>query len=83
MPYSITILRAARRTLAQLQPAMHERIWAVIQGLGLNPRPAGCVKLTNSPYRRVRVGDYRVVYEIDDGYAVIIAVVAHRREAFR
>lgn len=48
------------------------------------PRPAGAVKLTGSSLWRVRIGDYRMVYSIDDAQkAVDVKIVAHRREVYR
>ena len=84
MAYSVRVVRRARQALAQLPEKIYTRVWAAVQALGMNPRPPGCVKLTNSPYWRIRVGEYRVLYTIDDaGHAVVVAVVAHRREAYR
>jgi mRNA interferase RelE/StbE len=48
------------------------------------PRPEGCTKLSGRDAWRLRIGEYRVVYEIDDaGKRVVIVVVAHRRDAYR
>jgi mRNA interferase RelE/StbE len=55
-----------------------------IDGLAVNPRPPGAVKLAGRDDFRVRVGDYRVVYAVDDSERlVIVARVAHRREVYR
>jgi mRNA interferase RelE/StbE len=52
--------------------------------LSANPRPPGAVKLAGRDDFRIRVGDYRIVYAIDDEkYLVIVARVAHRREVYR
>ena len=57
---------------------------AAIDGLGINPRPAGSVKLAGRDDFRIRVGDYRIVYAVDDAQAlVIIARIAHRRDVYR
>jgi mRNA interferase RelE/StbE len=56
-----------------------------VEKLALDPRPTGCCKLTGSAERyRIRVGDYRIIYRIDDGKVVVLVlVIAHRREAYR
>jgi mRNA interferase RelE/StbE len=61
-----------------------ERIKTAIDGLAAEPRPAGVTKLAGLEDYRVRVGDYRVVYAIDDARRmVLIARIAHRREVYR
>jgi mRNA interferase RelE/StbE len=50
---------------------------------GPNPRPPGCRKLAHSEAWRIRVGDYRVIYEIDDSsHAVLVVHVGHRRDVY-
>jgi mRNA interferase RelE/StbE len=57
---------------------------AAIDALGFDPRPAGVVKLAGRDDYRVRLGDYRIVYAVDDDERlVIVARVAHRREVYR
>jgi mRNA interferase RelE/StbE len=63
---------------------MKARIAAAIDGLAINPRPAGAAKLAGSDDFRVRVRDYRIVYAVDDSRRiVIVARIAHRREVYR
>jgi len=64
---------------------MARRVDAAILALSDNVRPAGCVKLSGlSDLWRIRVGDYRVVYEIRDRQLIVLIVgVAHRREVYR
>ena len=83
--YSVSLLPAARRDLRRLSPEVHDRIEATITQLESNPRPLGCRKLVGFQNEwRLRVGDYRVLYIIDDEQRlVIVARVAHRREAYR
>lgn len=84
--YSISIKRAAAKELEAVEPqSLRSRIVSKIQALARNPRPSGCEKLagTEDCYR-IRQGDYRVVYTVDDGAVVIEVVrIAHRREAYR
>ena len=84
MPYSILILPRAGRALRTLPENDAERIDAAIEGLAENPRPVGSKKLKGEEAYRIRVGDYRVVYSIDDNERIVlIADVGHRREIYR
>lgn len=76
--------RRGKRFIAA-SPEIHDRVIGAIQGLGTNPRPFGCRKLAGSKNDwRIRVGDYRVVYEIADEIRVVrINRVRHRREVYR
>ena len=83
--YNVEIARRAVKAIAQLQRAEQQRVRAAIDLLADEPRPPGCVALAGeeSVYR-VRVGDYRIVYEvIDDRLVIHVVRVAHRREAYR
>jgi mRNA interferase RelE/StbE len=64
--YAISILRRAQKELAQLPPGAYEQVRDAIRALAHNPRPAGCDKLTARPGWRLRAGDYRIIYEIND-----------------
>jgi len=84
MTYTVIILRAARKSLAQLPEADYQRVIAAINALAQNPRPPGCIKLTGSPYWRIRVGVYRVIYDIEDTARIVTVVtVGHRRDVYR
>ena len=61
-----------------------QRILERIEALRDDPRPPGAVKLSGMEYYRVRQGDYRIVYEIQDAVVVVIVVkIGHRREIYR
>jgi len=65
--YRVFLERAAERDLKQLPAKVHDRVITAIQALGQQPRPSGCRKLSGTDNDwRIRIGDYRVVYEIDD-----------------
>jgi mRNA interferase RelE/StbE len=82
--YRIEIAPAARKGLRALPRADLVRVDAAIQALAAEPRPHGCVKLTNQPAWRIRIGTYRVIYEIHDGALVVVVVdVGHRRDIYR
>jgi len=83
MSYSISIVRRAQRELARLPPGAYERARGAIRALAENPRPPGSVKLIAREGWRIRVGDYRVVYEIDDKRRhVLVLHVGHRRDVY-
>ena len=83
--YRVLLERAAEKDLARLSSAIHDRVIAAIQTLATNPRPSGCRKLAGSKNDwRIRVGDYRVVYEIADEIRIVrVNRVRHRREVYR
>jgi mRNA interferase RelE/StbE len=85
MPYDVQFLPAARKQLADLPRQAQTRIATAVDALADNPRPAGCVKLAGSDNAwRIRVGRYRVVYEIaDDKLLVLVVRVAHRKDIYR
>ncbi len=60
------------------------RIDAAIVALAETPRPAGCVKVAGRDAWRIRIGDYRVIYEIHDGILVVVILeLGHRRQIYR
>ena len=83
--YRVLLERSAERDLRRLSAEVHGRVIAAIQGLARNPRPPGCRKLTGGQNDwRIRVGDYRVVYEITDEIRVVrVNRIRHRREVYR
>ena len=84
MNYTISILRLAQKELGELPVEAYERIRDSILALAEDPRPSGCVKLTNRQGWRIRVGGYRVIYEIDDKQRIVtILVIGHRRDVYR
>ena len=82
--YTVVTSRAAQGAIARLPPMDGRRVLAAIAALAQNPRPPGCLKLTGSPSWRIRVGAYRVIYEIDDaGRTVTVEAVGHRGDVYR
>ena len=82
--YAIAFARSARKELEALDPPIIERVIARIEALTRDPRPTGSRKLRGSgDLWRVRVGNYRIVYGLDDRRRVVdIVRVRHRREAY-
>ena len=84
MSYSLSILRRAQKELAQISHGDYERVVEAIRDLAVNPRPVGCRKLTGREGWRIRIGDFRVIYEVDDGQrSVTVLHVGNRRDVYR
>jgi mRNA interferase RelE/StbE len=83
MSYEILTLRRAQKQLAGLPSREYERVKLSILSLSGVPRPRGCLKLSGRDGWRIRVGDYRVIYEIDDNKrSVTVLDVGHRRDVY-
>ncbi|HRU06450.1 MAG TPA: type II toxin-antitoxin system RelE/ParE family toxin [Candidatus Brocadiia bacterium] len=84
MTYSVSILRRAQAQLARIDRQDQDRVIDAVRALGENPRPQGCRKMSGRPAWRIRVGSYRVIYEIhDDRLLVLVITVGHRKDAYR
>ncbi|CAN5273501.1 type II toxin-antitoxin system RelE/ParE family toxin [soil metagenome] len=84
MAYLVGVERRAQKQIARLSTEMQDRVEAALQALTEEPRPPSCRRLTNRGGWRIRVGDFRIVYEIDDDQrAVTVLRVGHRRDVYR
>ena len=85
MSYSINYVPSAAKALRNLDHPTARRLVASIKELSDEPRPPGCIQLKGgSGELRIRVGDYRVIYEvIDDELVVLVLHLGHRREVYR
>ena len=83
--YEVAFARSARRELEKLPSAAVARILPAIRDLSANPRPNGSRKLGGEQATyRIRVGDYRVIYEVDDATRqVLVTRVRHRKDAYQ
>jgi mRNA interferase RelE/StbE len=82
--YNLFILPRARRELDALPTQQCHAAELKIEALQDNPRPAGCKKLADRKGWRIRFGNYRIIYKIDDASKTITVVnVGHRREVYR
>ncbi len=83
--YEVFLERAAERDLKRISVRQFHRIISEIKSLSTEARPRGCRKISGSENDwRIRIGDYRVVYEIDDKEKVVrIMRVKHRRDVYR
>jgi mRNA interferase RelE/StbE len=83
--YELRIARRALRSLARLERREQQRIRAALDLLAGNPRPPACVAMQGeeSVYR-IRLGNYRIVYEVLDSVLLVHVVrIGHRREVYR
>lgn len=86
MPYEVRFTPAVDRQIGKLPRAIRPKIIARAEALADNPRPHGVKRLTNAKQGtyRIREGDYRIVYDIEDAILLVLVVrVAHRREVYR
>jgi mRNA interferase RelE/StbE len=83
--YTITFARSARKELEALDERIIIRLFPKIENLSVNPRPDGCRKLTGNKHLwRIRVGNFRIVYYInDDKNLVDIIAVRDRKDAYK
>ena len=84
MSFTVEILRVAQKQLAKIDRKHRQRLYEAIRELAANPRPNGCKKLSGRNAWRIRVGAFRVIYEIhDDRLVVLVVVVGNRKDVYR
>ena len=82
--YHIELRRRAQRALDRLPKGDFEAVLDAVKGLANSPRPKGVEKIKSAGLWRIRQGDYRIVYSIDDSQmTVTILRIGHRREIYR
>jgi mRNA interferase RelE/StbE len=83
--YRIELTSRAARQFAELEAPLQKRIGARIDALAKDPRPPSSRKLVGSDdLYRIRVGDYRVIYRIEDRVVLITVIrIGHRRDVYR
>lgn len=81
MNYALVIFPSAQRELGAVPAEVSHRLRGAIVELAQEPRPSGCRKLTGREGWRLRVGDYRVLYDIDDNRKAV--TIGHRRDMYR
>lgn len=84
MKYTVFIERYAQKQILKLDRRAIPIIKSAIAGLADNPRPQGYKKLKGEDAYRIRVGDYRIIYEINDDRIIVIVVsVGHRKDIYK
>lgn len=80
--YLIKIVPKAEKEIEGLDPKAQDRIFSKIESLSKNPLSVQVVKLKNTDCYRVRVGDYRIIYEIDND-VIYVLKVGHRKDVYK
>ncbi len=84
MRYSVKIKASAAKALRKIRGADQARLIEAIDQLAESPNAGSALKGEFSGLRRIRVGDYRIIYEVDNGILTILVLrIAHRREVYR
>jgi mRNA interferase RelE/StbE len=82
--YQIELRRRAQRALDKLPKTDFQAVIEALKGLAQTPRPRGVEKVKSTGLWRIRQGDYRIIYAIDDNQQLVTVVrVGHRREIYR
>ena len=82
--YKIELRRKAQRALDRFPKDDFNAVLNAVKGLANTPRPKGVEKIKSAGLWRIRQGDYRIVYSIDDGQKIVtILRIGHRREIYR
>jgi len=84
MKYSILWKKSAVKDLSKLEKLDQKMIFSAISSLEMKPRPFGCTKLTGlSNFYRIRIGDYRVIYQVKDNIITVeIIKIGHRKDIY-
>ena len=83
MKYTIVFEKTAQKKLYKLPEAIRAKILAKVSALSFDPRPPGCKKLTGRPGYRIRIGDYRVIYLIEDGrLSILVLDLGNRKNIY-
>lgn len=81
--YELLLLPAAQKDLDNLEAPVFARILKKIRALSKDARPPGCLKLTDEDGYRIRTGDYRILYRIDDALKrIYIYRIKHRKDVY-
>jgi mRNA interferase RelE/StbE len=82
--YAIEIVSKAEKEFFKLPPIARNQLRKKILSLEENPKPFGSKKLRETDYYRLRSGDYRIVYSVDDKHQIIkVLSIAHRKDVYR
>ena len=82
--YTVFIERYAQKQIAKLDKKIIPTVKDAIAGLAFNPRPHGYKKLKGEEAYRIRIGDYRIIYEIEDDKIIVTVVsVGHRKDIYK
>lgn len=81
--YQVVIEKQAQKQLAKIPPPQYQSISAALKNLEVNPRPQGYKKLKGRTGFRVRIGDYRIIYNIEDTIlTVFVFIIGNRKDVY-
>jgi mRNA interferase RelE/StbE len=84
MAYKVEFVPSAAKELAKLPPKERKRLGDVIDGLAVSPRPHGSQKMTDRDAYKMRVGDYRIIYEVHErALLVLVLAVGNRQDVYK
>lgn len=84
MSFSVRIKKSAEKEFTRLPEENKKKVSEAILSLEINPRPNNSKKLRQRPEFRIRVGDYRIIYEIDEKQRIVtVSIIGHRKEVYR
>ncbi|MDX2224976.1 MAG: type II toxin-antitoxin system RelE/ParE family toxin [Rhodospirillaceae bacterium] len=84
MPYRLAYSKIAEREIKRLDSTILRRVINAIEQLQTDPRPRGCKKLVGREEWRIKVGDWRVIYRIEDHVLIVTVIrVSHRSDAYK
>ena len=82
--YSVTVSKSAKKTLSKLPNEVIKKILDALDDLVEEPRPMGYIQLKGRSGYRIRVGNYRVIYDVNDGELLILVVeIGNRKEIYK
>lgn len=82
--YELIVRQSVRKDVEGIPRKDLTRILSKVEALRNDPKPAGSIKLSGSEYYRIRQGDYRIIYEVQDEALIIVLIkVGHRREVYK
>jgi mRNA interferase RelE/StbE len=82
--YQVVVPKAVQKQILKLPEEVQEWVFTCLSGLQEIPRPTGCIKMKGVSGYRIRIGDYRVLYDVDDiAQTVTLRRVGHRKEIYR
>lgn len=82
--YKVRLERKALKNLARVPEPYYSHIKTAILDLGKNPRPQGCIKLKGRDAFRIRVANYRIIYEIQDAILLVDVIdLGHRKDIYK
>ena len=81
--YQVVIEKQVQKQLTKIRSTDYNKVVEALRSLAINPRPHGCKKLQGRAGYRVRIGDYRIIYNINDNIlTVFVLSIGHRRDVY-